>query len=101
MSLPRTSVEDVEIDGKVIPKNSVIIPHIYSAHHDKTMWQKPEEFKPERFIDKDRHIIKHKAFYPFSIGKKADITNTKHSIFSLLVRRQLSQIKNILSILNW
>lgn len=71
LSLPRSSLEDVEIDGKVIPKNSVIIPHIYSAHHDKTEWQKPEEFKPERFIDKDRHIIKHKAFYPFSIGPRA------------------------------
>ncbi|XP_061172755.1 cytochrome P450 2B4-like [Saccostrea echinata] len=71
LSLPRTSLEDVEIDGKVIPKNSVIIPHIYSAHYDTRYWQNPEEFKPERFIDKERHIIKHKAFYPFSIGPRA------------------------------
>ena len=69
ISLPRTCLEDVEIDGKVIPKGSFIIPHIYSAHHDTRFWQKPDEFRPERFIDKDRHIIKHKAFYPFSIGK--------------------------------
>ena len=69
ISLPRTCLEDVEIDGKVIPKGSFIIPHIYSAHHDTRVWLKPDEFRPERFIDKDRHIIKHKAFYPFSIGK--------------------------------
>ncbi|XP_022329135.2 cytochrome P450 2B2-like [Crassostrea virginica] len=71
ISLPRTCLEDVEIDGKVIPKGSFIIPHIYSAHHDTRFWQKPDEFRPERFIDKDRHIIKHKAFYPFSIGPRA------------------------------
>ena len=94
ISLPRTCLEDVEIDGKVIPKGSFIIPHIYSAHHDTRVWQKPDEFRPERFIDKDRHIIKHKAFYPFSIGKglKCLFTGNREWLFFVAPKNDVWRI---------
>ena len=69
LGLPHACLEDIDMGGKVIPKNSLIIPHIMSAHYDQNFWSNPSEFKPERFISKDRRIIKHQAFYPFSMGK--------------------------------
>ena len=41
------------------------------AHYDKGYWKDPEVFRPERFIDfKEKKIIKHEAFMPFSSGKR-------------------------------
>lgn len=81
LSFLRLSLEDVEIDGKVILKNFVIILYIYFVYYDKIVWQKLEEFKFECFIDKDRYIIKYKVFYFFFIGKKVDIINIKNVLF--------------------
>lgn len=38
LSFLRLSLEDVEIDGKVILKNFVIILYIYFVYYDKIEW---------------------------------------------------------------
>lgn len=34
------------IAGYFIPKNTVIIPNLFGAHHDPAVWTDPYSFKP-------------------------------------------------------
>lgn len=62
----------------------MILANFSDAHHDKTYWGDPDNFRPERFIDHEKQeIIKHKAFMPFSTGKRTCIGDSmaKDSLF--------------------
>ena len=60
---------EVTVGGYTLPNDTVIIPDIYSIHMTPDLWEDPEEFRPERFIDADGKISKPPHFIPFSIGK--------------------------------
>lgn len=61
---------DIEIGGKLIPKGTGILPVIATSHFDENYWENPEEFRPERFLDKDGKRKINEAFYPFGIGPR-------------------------------
>ena len=69
MALPHTANKDLYFNGYFFPKGVVVIPNLYSAHHDATYWKDPEVFRPGRWLDAENKIIKHSAFMPFSLGK--------------------------------
>lgn len=52
----RITLEDVEIDGKIIPKGETIIPLIGSANHDPEIYQNADE------LDLTRFEIRHMSF---------------------------------------
>ncbi|XP_019191722.1 PREDICTED: cytochrome P450 89A2-like [Ipomoea nil] len=47
---PHTVTEEVELEGYVIPKNSVIHFTVADLGWDPGVWEDPMEFKPERFL---------------------------------------------------
>ena len=49
MRLDRFCKQDVEIDGVLVPKGSVVVIPVYALHHDPQYWPEPEEFHPERY----------------------------------------------------
>lgn len=66
--LIRQTLEDVMIGGQKINKGTAIILNIYGIHYSKTVWDKPNEFNPERFMD-EKGKARHKyAFMPFGGG---------------------------------
>jgi cytochrome P450 len=42
--------------------------NLHNVHNDRVYWNDPDQFRPERFLDKNNGIIKHAAFMPFSVG---------------------------------
>ncbi|KAK2156658.1 hypothetical protein LSH36_208g04093 [Paralvinella palmiformis] len=69
LGVPHGVMEDVYFRGYLIPKDTLIIPNMYSVHMNPELWPEPEKFKPERFLDSDNKIDK-KELIPFSLGKR-------------------------------
>lgn len=74
LGVPRTSMDhDIILDGFTIPKGTMVIPNLYSAHVDPSYWENPTQYKPERFLNSDGEIVRPKSFMPNSIGPRACI----------------------------
>eukprot|EP00253_Pinus_taeda_P035756 PITA_35756 len=50
LSLPRVSTEAREVDGYYVPKNTRLMVNIWGIRRDPEVWEKPEEFNPDRFV---------------------------------------------------
>jgi cytochrome P450 len=59
--------EETEIGGYQLKKNTLIILSMYVTHRHPELWVNPDEFDPERFINKK---TKGFSFYPYGGGKR-------------------------------
>ncbi|ESO11261.1 hypothetical protein HELRODRAFT_91570 [Helobdella robusta] len=72
LAIPHMTLSDVVVDGVLIPKNVTVLANLYSAHMDPDVWDEPEKFRIERFLNEDRTEIVNKSHViPFSIGKRS------------------------------
>lgn len=90
-SLIRVAAEDDVIAGKDIRAGDRIVLFSYGAHHNPKYWDDPEEFRPERWMDKTKKQVKY-SYIPFGAGKRScpggamsQVENTL--ALSLLLRR--------------
>ncbi|KAF5019281.1 hypothetical protein F66182_8718 [Fusarium sp. NRRL 66182] len=49
--IPHATTEDDTYNGHFIPKDTVVIANIWAIHHDEEIYDRPEEFIPERFLN--------------------------------------------------
>ncbi|CAI9729736.1 cytochrome P450 2B4-like [Octopus vulgaris] len=70
LTAPHASTVDTKLGGYDIPKHTIVLFNIMDAHYDPNYWDKPEEFRPERWIDEDNELKKNEAFMPFSLGPR-------------------------------
>jgi cytochrome P450 len=73
VGVPHRTVEDVEIAGFHIPKDTDIMTNLWTLHHDPDFWRDPFVFLPERFLDDDGQLVKadhpnRKNLLPFGAG---------------------------------
>ncbi|XP_069775712.1 cytochrome P450 2K4-like [Narcine bancroftii] len=71
LNLPHETTTDVNFRGYLIPKGTQIIPSLTSVLRDKSYWERPEEFYPMHFLDKDGNFVRRDAFIPFSAGRRS------------------------------
>ena len=54
--LPAFAIQDVEVDGYLIPRDSWVVLDLYGTNHDDRMIETPEVFRISRYLGKEKHI---------------------------------------------
>lgn len=67
--LPREALRDETYQGTPIPKGSLVLVVPWLLHRHRKLWDKPDAFIPERFLDASKTPSKF-AYVPFSIGPR-------------------------------
>nr|AKH03507.1 cytochrome P450 3075A1 [Paracyclopina nana] len=70
MSLFHYTSAAIDFKGYTIPKNSIVIGSLFHVMHDPKHFANPEEFSPERFLDKNGIFVHDERIVPFGIGKR-------------------------------
>lgn len=68
--LPRTAVNDGEIDGYRIPAGTNLGLLIFGIHHHPRHWRDPERFDPGRFAPESEAERDANAWIPFGAGQR-------------------------------
>ncbi|NWV20648.1 CP2DH protein, partial [Origma solitaria] len=71
VAVPHMTYRDTKLQGFFIPKGTTVITNLSSVLKDETVWEKPNEFYPEHFLDANGQFVKPEAFLPFSAGRRA------------------------------
>ena len=50
LSLPRSSLKDVEWDGAIIPAGTTFFMNAWAANHDSSHFKDPSQFLPDRYL---------------------------------------------------
>ncbi|XP_045816556.1 cytochrome P450 78A5-like [Trifolium pratense] len=71
LSWARLSVHDVMVGNKFVPKGTTAMVNMWAITHDEKVWNEPEEFKPERFMNEDFSIMgSDLRLAPFGAGRR-------------------------------
>ncbi|CAL4931149.1 unnamed protein product [Urochloa decumbens] len=72
--VPHKAVEDgVEVCGYAVPRGSTVFVNVWAIMRDPALWEDPDEFSPERFLDKAAEVEfkgKDFEFIPFGSGRR-------------------------------
>ena len=71
LSVPHAVHSTVEYKGYTIPKDTTILVNLHSVLKDPKIWQNPDEFLPQRFLDEQGKLNVPKEFIPFSVGRRS------------------------------
>ena len=55
--LPHEAAVDTTLCGYDIPKGTQVFINYHSPHMNPDYWKKPEEFRPERFLEEERDLL--------------------------------------------
>ncbi|XP_060070209.1 cytochrome P450 2J4-like [Ylistrum balloti] len=70
LSGPHAASTDFYVNGYLIPKGATLLMNLTSALKDPKYFDDPEEFRPERFLDRNGSYVVQNSLIPFSIGRR-------------------------------
>ena len=78
LGIPHKTMSKTTLKGLDIPKGAVVMINHWHLHHDKKHWEKPEEFNPYRWINKDKKFDPDTmtSYLPFSTGTRGCLGRT-------------------------
>ncbi|XP_013393506.1 phylloquinone omega-hydroxylase CYP4F2 isoform X2 [Lingula anatina] len=62
--------KDMEIYGVTLPRGLLLDLHLYTLHHNPTIWDNDMEYRPERFSPENIEKMDPFAYLPFSAGPR-------------------------------
>ncbi|KAF3504930.1 hypothetical protein F2Q69_00045481 [Brassica cretica] len=69
--VPRqTSSKWIKVGGYDIPPNTKVLVNLFAVQRDPKDWEKPDEFIPERFMEKQVDFMGSKGYVPFGFGRR-------------------------------
>nr|APH81376.1 cytochrome P450 CYP3034A1 [Tigriopus kingsejongensis] len=70
--VPHYVTVSTKVGGYLLPKGSAVMANIISPHLNPKVYEDPEEFNPQRFLDPDGkfQMPNSSQFAPFSLGKR-------------------------------
>ncbi|KAH7962407.1 hypothetical protein HPB52_015958 [Rhipicephalus sanguineus] len=73
LGIPHKTTTETKVGELVLPKDTGILYNIYSVNHDSKLWERPEEFRPERFLDSTTGRLRQdpSPLITFGIGPRA------------------------------
>ena len=88
--IPHKTTVDTTLQGYSIPKGTTVLTNVWSLHHDPEIWDEPEAFRPERFLDEEGNFVPPKAdrFLQFSAGRRVCLGESlaRMELFLVLAR---------------
>ena len=71
LSWARLAIHDTHIGSHFVPAGTTAMVNMWSITHDEAVWEKPNEFKPERFVEEDVSIMgSDLRLAPFGSGRR-------------------------------
>lgn len=69
--LMHKTVCDTNLQGYNLPANTLIMANFSSCHRDPALWNHPDQFYPEHFLDAENKVIENKeGFMPYGLGTR-------------------------------
>ena len=97
--IARALGEDMKtFSGYLLPKDTIVIMHIYDIHHNPDIYPDPEKFDPDRFLPENSQNRHPYAYLPFSagarncIGQKFAILELKAAVCAILANFVLEPV---------
>lgn len=69
--IPHVCSNATTVQGYNVPRGTVVMFNTNDINYSAYLWQKPWEFKPERFLGEDGSVLKPGHFFPFGTGKRS------------------------------
>jgi cytochrome P450 len=66
----RKNIANAVLGEYAIHRGSVLLLNVYGMHHNETYWEKPEEFRPDRFNSENMNEQIPYSYLPFGMGPR-------------------------------
>ncbi|KAJ7481760.1 cytochrome P450 oxidoreductase [Mycena latifolia] len=66
LCIPHRALEDDIYNGYLIPKGSIILPHMWHMSRDTTYYTDPEDFRPERYLKAEPELDPNTYMFGFA-----------------------------------
>ncbi|XP_071964192.1 cytochrome P450 2U1-like [Antedon mediterranea] len=70
LGVPHAASFNTTFRGYDVEKGTIFIPNIFAVLRDPKIWENPEAFHPERFLDENNQVIRREELIPFCIGRR-------------------------------
>jgi cytochrome P450 len=87
----RRALDDLELGGFSIPRDSSVFVLIRMVHRDPAVWADPEGFDPRRFLPEAARGRPRSAFLPFGAGRRICVGSSFATIEAVLLAAMLAR----------